>query len=286
MKILFVAVFNPNSTNVSQSDGFKKNGCEVIEFNYRVIAGKIGNHKRDRQLVEICERERPDAVVFSKCNEINPTIVDECNKYSKTVLWYMDPVNSNFSQSLIEKIKRSDLVFCSIWDSYLKAKEIGGDKVSFLHEGYDHLMNYPIPNLPIKYDVCFIGALRNRRYDYYNVYNFPLVQDAYGLKHSETVCQTRINLNFTEGGTSDRSYKVLASRGFLLTEPWPKMEEDFTIGKDLDIFTNTKEFVDKISYYLKNVKERNEIANHGHETVQKFDRINWAKKIMDELNNL
>jgi len=98
MKIIFAAVFSPQSTNVSQSDGFKKNNCEVIEFNYRVIAGKIGDYERDKQLVELCEKEKPDVVVFSKCNEIMSWVIDECNKHSKTVLWYMDPLNVNFTQ--------------------------------------------------------------------------------------------------------------------------------------------------------------------------------------------
>lgn len=281
MKIIFVAVFNYNSTNVSQADGFRKNGCNVIEFNYREIAARIGDYARDLELVELCKKEMPDAIVFSKCNEIMGWVVDECNKICKTVLWYMDPVNTNFSSSLTDKINKCGLVFCSIWDAYLKAKTIGGNKVYFLQEGYDHLSNYPI-NLPYQYDVAFIGALRNRRFEYYNAIHFPVISNAYGVEHSKIVSQTKINLNFTEGGTSDRTYKVLASKGFLLTEPWESMENDFEVGKDFDIFTNINELKNKIAYYLKHEDERLRIAEHGYQTVQKFDRINWAKKILEK----
>jgi len=282
MKIIFVAVFNYNSTNVSQADGFRKNGCNVIEFNYREIAARIGDYGRDLELVELCKREMPDAVVFSKCNEIMGWAVDECNKICKTVLWYMDPVNTNFSSSLVDKINKCNLVFCSIWDAYLKAKAIGGDKVYFLQEGYDHLSNYPI-DLPYKYDVAFIGGLRNKRIEYHNALKFPVIGNAYGVEHSKIVSQTKINLNFTEGGTSDRTYKVLASKGFLLTEPWESMENDFEVGKDFDIFTNINELKNKITYYLQHEDERLKIAEHGHQTVQKFDRINWAKKIIEKI---
>jgi spore maturation protein CgeB len=198
------------------------------------------------------------------------------------VLWYPDPINSNFSISLIEKIKRCSFSFCSIWDSYLKAKEIGGEKVWFLQEGYDHLSNFPIET-PYLYNVCFIGGLRNRRYEYEKAIGFKVIQNAYGKEHSLIVSQTKINLNFTEGGTSDRTYKVLASKGFLLTEPWVSMENDFIVGQDFDIFINIEELKNKIQYYLEHESERLKIAEHGYQTVQKFDRINWAKQILSKI---
>lgn len=282
MKIIFVGVFNKNSTNWSQSDALKKNGVKVIEFNYRDVAKQLGNDERDDLLIEICKNEKPDAVLFSKCNEIHYRVVDECNKISKTILWYMDPLNLNFNTSLIEKINRCDLTFCALTTPYLKAKEIGGDKVFFLQEGFDHIHNYPMDVKKI-YDVSFIGNLRNKRIDYHRKIPFKVISDAYAEKHSLVVSQTKINLNFTEGGTSDRTYKVLASRGFLLTEPWSEMETDFTIGEDLDIFTNVSELKEKIDYYLNNELEMDKIRDNGFNKVQKFSRIIWAKKIIEKI---
>ena len=281
MKIIFVAVFNYNSTNVSQADGFRKNGCEVIEFNYREIAGRVGDKERDEILIRLCWEEKPDAVVFSKCNEIAYRVVSECNRVSKTVLWYMDPMG-NFTNPLKEKIKLSSYTFCALQEPFREAKKIGGDKVFFLHEGYDHTSNYPVET-EYKRDYCFIGDARGWRMKYVQALNIPLIQNAYGKEHSQVVSETRINLNFTQGGTSDRTYKVLASKGFLLTEPWENMEEDFKIGEDLDIFRSVDELRLKIDYYLKHEKERLDIAEHGYKTVQKFDRINWAKKIIEKL---
>ena len=282
MKILFVAVFNYNSTNVSQSDGFRKADCEVIEFNYREIASQIGNEDRDGLLVKTCQKEKPDVVVFSKCNEIYSWVVSECNKICKTVLWYMDPVNGNFNNSLIEKIKLCNYTFCALWDSYQAAKKFGGDKVFFLQEGYDHTSNYPV-DVPYEYDYSFIGDPRGWRMKYVKALNIPVIINKYGKEHSLIVSQTKINLNFTEGGTSDRTYKVLASKGFLLTEPWTSMENDFTVGQDFDVFSNVEELKNKIAYYLEHEDERLRIAEHGYQTVQKFDRINWAKQIINKI---
>jgi len=282
MKIIFVAVFSYNSTNVAQADGFRKNGCEVIEFNYREIAAKHGNHQRDEILIRLCWEEKPDAVVFSKCNEISYRVVSECNRVSKTVLWYMDPLNGNFNESLKQKIKLCNLTFCALQEPLREAKKIGGDKVFFLREGYDHLSDIPV-EAPFKYDFCFIGDPRNERKKYVDALKIPLVQNAYGKEHALTVAQTKINLNFTEGGTSDRTYKVLAAKGFLLTQPWENMEEDFIVGEDLDIFRSVEELRQKIDYYLKNENRRIKIAEHGYQTVQKFSRVAWAKEILDKL---
>lgn len=281
-RILFIAVFNPQSTNVSQADGFRKNGCEVIEFNYRVIASKIGNDERDKKLVDLCKEKKPDAVVFSKCNEIKSWVVSECNKYSKTILWYMDPLNQNFNQSLIKKIMLCNLMFCALQEPYKKAMEIGGNKIHFLQEGFDHTANFPV-DVPYEYDYSFIGNPRGWRMKYVQALNIPIIQNAYGKEHSKAVSETKINLNFTDGGTSDRTYKVLASKGFLLTEPWKNMEDDFENGEDLDIFNNIDELREKINYYLKHEDERLKIAEQGYQTVQKFDRINWAKKIIKNI---
>jgi spore maturation protein CgeB len=83
------------------------------------------------------------------------------------------------------------------------------------------------------------------------------------------------------GGTSDRTYKVLASKGFLLTQPWENMEKDFKVDKDLVIFENEEEFIEKSKYYLNHDNEREIIASSGYNTVQKFNRTNWAKRILD-----
>ena len=280
MKILFVAVFNPESTNVSQADAFRENGCEVIEFNYREVASLKGDYTRDAMLVKVCKEEKPDLVLFSKCNEIHPQVVSECNRYSRTAVWYMDPLNLNYSVSLVEKIKRANFTFCALREPYEEAKTVSPGRVFFLHEGYDHLSNFPI-DTDKEYDYCFIGNVRDNRAHYHKSFPFPVIQDAYGKRHSLIVSKTKINLNFTDGGTSDRTYKVLASKGFLLTEPWPEMERDFTVGKDLDTFTNVDELRTKIKYYLENEDERAIIASNGHETNKKFSRINWAKNMLD-----
>jgi hypothetical protein len=283
MKVLMVAVFNERSTNNSQADGFQKCGAEVLLYNYREMARRLGSGARDTDLIERVEEERPDIVFFSKCNGVDIRVIKACNELSKTVLWYMDPM-SNFDKELALKMEHCSHTFIGLWDPYEVAKK-NFDNVHFLHEGYDHTCNYPaaIPGDIEPVDVSFIGDLRGTRQFYWdNIQEFSPRQftNAYGWDHSEAVGDSKINLNFTDGGTSDRTYKVLASKGFLLTQDWPHREDDFVDGVDLVVFKNLKDLKQKIKYYLDNSEERKAIAASGHKTVQKFSRINFASKIL------
>jgi hypothetical protein len=281
MKIMMVAVFSETSTNCSQAKGFENNGCKVIRYDYRNRAYKIGLRARDKEIVSIVLNDRPEIVFFSKCNDVNISVVKDCNRVSKTVLWYMDPFNRQFGDPLREKIKTCKFTFCALTEPYRVAKSISHNSVYFLQEGFDEDCNYPM-SIPYINDVSFIGNLRSEtRKKYCDMLGFKVYNNMYAELHSRAVSESKINLNFTEGGTSDRTYKILASKGFLLTQPWESMEDDFGVGKDLDIFTSVDELRSKIDYYLKNEEERIGIAENGYRTVQKFSRTNFAKMVLE-----
>lgn len=277
MKVLFVAVFDRKSTNVSQADGLRRNGCKVIKFDYRNEQKKTSKEDMNALLRNTCIEEKPDLMIISKGDSVTKETIECCNKYTKTCMWYMDPMN-NFKKSLQDKIRVCTFTCCALHDPYQAAKQLS-QHVYFIHEGFDHIYNRVV-SPDYKYNVTFIGHLREHRWDYADVINH-IYKNAYGEQHAMAVGESRINLNFTHGGCSDRVYKVLASKGFLLTEPWPEMDRDFIVGEDLDIFHDKNELIVKARYYLTNEDERLRIAEHGYQTVQKFSRIEWAKRILE-----
>lgn len=279
MKILFIAVFSDSSTNNAQSRGFQNAGHEVIEYNYREIAKEHGNLWRDGHLVSVCLEEKPDLVLFSKCDEISEAVIIECNRVCKTALWYMDPME-NWSISLQLKASFCDYVFCALEKPYEELKKYNDDTY-LIPEGFDHTIDYPREESEI-FDVSFIGSLKWDREKYFKTRNFTLIHDAYGKEHARMVAKSKINLNFVVNneGISDRVYKILAAKGFLLTQPWVNMDKYFNVGQDFDIFTNYKEYEQKINYYLDNSKQRVAIAEQGFITVQKYTRDAWAKQLL------
>jgi len=275
--ILFVGVFNSTSTNNSQAEGFRRLGHNVLTYNYRIRAEEIGAKRRDSELKSLSED--CNIIIFSKCNQVHSSVVQFCNKKATTILWYMDPKNINFNSELIEKIKLCNFSFFALTEPFLEAKKYSTNSF-LLQEGFDEKLNLPV-SCEYLHEISFIGNLRGVRQKYWDQFKFYNYTNSFGVDHSKAVSETKINLNFTEGGTSDRTYKVLASRGFLLTQPWPEMEKDFTIGVDLDIFQSMEEYASKTAFWLENDEKRLAVAENGYKTVQKYNRTNWAKNILE-----
>jgi len=290
MKILHVAVFTPNSTNVWQADGFEALGHEVIRYDYRARVTVLSSYEnRDLELITLCQIEKPDIILFSKCNLMSFYVVEQCRKICKTVMWYMDGLN-NFCDEVIQKFNHSDFVFCSIYECAIEAQKYCKNSVRHPCEGgFDSRIHRPV-NVPKIRDIAFIGSV----YDYVLPYrvelknhiNFDIIENVYGIEHSKAVSETKINLCLTNGeGVSNRLYKLLAANGFVLSMPFNTMEQDFTPGQDFIVFNSVVEAKKQIDFYLNNEDEREKIAEHGYKTVQKYNHINYAKFIIDYIRN-
>jgi hypothetical protein len=298
MKILFIAVFTPNSTNVSQSRGFKENGCEIIEYDYRKKLIEFNSiEKRDDDIINLVNTIKPNLVLFSKCNMMHYRVVEECNKISKTALWYMDAMY-NFDSELIDKIKRVNYFFCGVEGVIPNAEKYNKNSI-FIHQCPDEKMNFKINdhNCTFIDDITFIGSvdstqIHSDRLKYINrlkneFNGFKHYNNVFGLKHNEIVNCSKINLNFSptdSSGVSVRIFKILSSGGFLMTTPWTDMEKTFTPDKDIVIFNNEDELVEKIKYYLTNENDRIKISTNGYQKVREYLPKNWSNKIINYVN--
>lgn len=83
----------------------------------------------------------------------------------------------------------------------------------------------------------------------------------------------KINLNITmrpiETGLSLRIWDVLACGGFLISNYQAEIPEYFEIGRDLEIYENEADLIEKVDYYLHHDAQRVEIALNGYEKVAK-----------------
>ena len=232
------------------------------------------------EIAALRDTVKPDIILFSKCRELPTWVVDAYEGVAR-VLWYMDPVNGNYVPNLVALMKRCEHVYCNIWEAVEKARSDGVD-AELLQEGFDMMVDRPFP-LEEDKGVTFIGCPRGERKTYCQAVGAEVIQGVYREEHAKAVCRSKINLNFTQGGSSDRSYKVLAAGGFLLTQPWPHMTDDFVLGRDLDTFVSVNDLKRQIDRYLGNPSLRHEIAWRGHRTVQKFTRDAWAQRILSDV---
>lgn len=83
---------------------------------------------------------------------------------------------------------------------------------------------------------------------------------------------SKINLNITlpsiESGIPQRIFDIMGSGGFVLTNYQPEIEHLFTVGKELEVFHDLQELLDKTAYYLTHEKERLNIAMNGYKKVR------------------
>lgn len=84
---------------------------------------------------------------------------------------------------------------------------------------------------------------------------------------------SKINLNITsrsiESGIPQRVFDIMAVGGFVLTNYQSELEDFFEIGKDLEVYHDLDELLEKVEYYLNHEKERISIALNGYKKVKK-----------------
>ena len=99
---------------------------------------------------------------------------------------------------------------------------------------------------------------------------------------------TKVNINITEQGKDNINYRVfevLASSGFLLTDYMPDIYNHFEVGKELDIYQNDCELIDKIDFYLQNLNIAQSIARNGRRCVVNNHTFKQrAEKILKLMN--
>ena len=285
MKILFIGVFDTEnkSTNNSQAKAFEILGHKVLRYNYREKAQYISNEFRDTDIIQLCRAYKPDLTLFSKCNGVNIRVFEECKKVSTTCLWFMDPLVTYDNAEIKEKTKEASFVCCSVQNVTEYASQFNSQSFC-VFEGFDSFIEKPQKQVAQITDVSFIGSLHTDRAEKLKLIEtkIQLINNAYGLQHRIAVSQSKINLNFcTTDGASDRIFKVMGAKGFLLTDDWTGRDTMFKDGEDLVIYKSYKDLDTKIKYYLEHPEERDKIRSNGYKTVQKYNRIEWAKRILE-----
>jgi len=282
MRILFVGVFDKEgkSTNLSQLFAFKDLGYDVIGYNYRLKAAIHGNEYRDKDLVYLVKQRAFDLVVFSKCNVVSLEVFKKISDITTTCLWFMDAL-VNYDQEMKDKTKLVHYFCCDKLNVLEHATKINKNSF-YVCEGFDSTIDKP-RDVDQIYDASFIGNIYGNRAELLSKLDVPVkvINNAFSNSHSIEVSKSKINLNMcTSDGASDRVYKIMAAKGFLITDDWPGREDIFIDGEHCVIFKDAEDLNQKINYYLKNPEEAKKIAEKGYKEVQKFNRLSWAKQIV------
>lgn len=99
---------------------------------------------------------------------------------------------------------------------------------------------------------------------------------------------SKINLNITsrsiETGIPQRIWDVMAVGGFCLTNYQEEIENHFVVGRDLEVYHDIDELVDKVGYYLKHEDKRIRIAMNGYKLVREKHQYRMRlEKLLNEM---
>lgn len=99
---------------------------------------------------------------------------------------------------------------------------------------------------------------------------------------------SKINLNITsrtiETGIPQRVFDILACGGFCLTNYQPEIAEVFEDGKELVMYTDLEDMLQKAEYYLAHEEERKQIAQAGYEKVKACFSVN--DRVVELINSI
>lgn len=99
---------------------------------------------------------------------------------------------------------------------------------------------------------------------------------------------SKINLNISSrtitSGIPLRVLDVLACGGFLITNYQPEIAEAFEDGRELVMYTDRRDCLDKVQYYLAHDEERRMIAANGRKAVRgRFELAEIIKRMLEVL---
>lgn len=175
-------------------------------------------------------------------------------------------------QHRLETAKKFDHVFVA------QKKAVGdferdGVKAEWLPHAFEPLAYDLQEPLIKKYDVCFIGHINNeKRIEFLDRMFKEFPSFWYGQKlfndAAKKFGESKICLNISHSDDLNmRTFEVMGTGSFLLTEYVPSMEELFQDGVHLAWYKTIDEAIDKAKFYLKNEDLRNEIAKKGYQEV-------------------
>lgn len=278
MKCIFIGVFNPKSTNYSQALSLCGSGVDVYRYEYRERARVLGLSGRDAELTDLIKHLKPNFTLTAKGSGISPDVYCNTCGVAKHLLWYPDTMN-NWNKDIRSRAAACNVLVCAWPGPVTEGLKI--TKAVRVPEGYDDRVDYP-RNVPRKdIPISFIGNLDKKRRKMLDGIPVNVFNDAYGPKHAEIVSRSVINLNLSRpGGTSDRVYKIMAAGGFLLSQAWDGMEDDFIPGKHFLWFRDKAELAQKLEQCRFCPDICDDVARAGLDHVKQYSRSKWAEKII------
>lgn len=270
----------------------------------------------NRDFLKAAIKFHPDVILIVKGAMIFPgTLHNIKEKFGAKLINYAtdDPWNPrNNTRFLLKSIPYYDIYACTKRAIINDVKSAGCQNAVFVPFGYKptvHFPESPQSNEEIakfSSDVVFIGGCDSDRIPYFSylINKLPNIRlhlyggywdrqpsfkkyyrgFAIGREYRLALGGAKIAVNLVRRANRDghvmRTFEIPACGAFMLAENTEEHKEFFEENKEVAFFSSPEEFFEKINFYLNENRQRNNIAENGHQKVTRgkhryLDRIKY-----------
>jgi len=273
------------------TNGFIRNGHDVINFDYRDFNNKIINFKTiDNKIIDIIDNYRPDLILIGHNNILSRKTLNTIKtKYQcKIALWYEDHLmkgDPNFLSNLTLIEKNNDLIdqyFVTTSPDIIKTK-IKKNKINFLPIPVDpniengnfynikktsdlffalsHGVNFG--KLKKKFDdrSIFINELidKNKNQSKFNILGLYDEQPKWNHSFNSELMLAKMALNLSRGGpnkySSSNRIASIMGNGLLPFIHEDVMYQDFFDNNEIETYKDSTDLINKLELIKSNTKK-------------------------------
>jgi|SRR3989344_4525766 len=293
----------------------KKSFKEVINFDRKWTRIYLGETQSNKLFLKVFEKEKPDFVSFGMTYSVQDfdVLLKMREIYPRTKIFTFfaddDILFDNFSRysalfydfSFVDQIK------------YVSKYKEEAIKSIFPFTIINTDFFKPL-NIKKEYDVVFIGVPKGSlsgRYEYIKFLkdngvklrlfgwvwgNYPEFKDIYGgpLETKEMVKvinQSKIYLclsknDYGQPHFTGKFFEGAACKTFVLTEYCKDYLDLFQEGKDMVMFKDKEDLLQKINYYLKNDSKRDKIAENAYQKIsRRYNLYEETKEVFKKVHS-
>lgn len=226
--------------------------------------------------------EKDDVILLLEDYEVNGWIPDLSNFKNLTLYWSRD--SHCVPQAHVNTCRKHNIniVLNAIQhhQSYFQPT-----KTYWFPNAYPHDLIHPMEDIEQIHDVGFCGNYLNRK-DWVDIIDtkFKVKRDIFVIGEDMVKAVNSYKIHFNRNISDDinfRTFETLGCNTLLFTNYTPDLEKLFDTEKDMVLYKDGNDLLEKLTYYLNNPIEKNKISNSGFETVtSKHTFVNRAKELI------
>jgi spore maturation protein CgeB len=277
----------------------KNMGYQVDLYDFMGEIDEIGKKEMNKKLLKKVKQEEPKITIFSLyTDQFQPETINELRKYTKTFCFFHDDTwRIDYSRFWAKQFD-----YFSTPDFYgeIKYKEIGLQNAIYFPFGCNENICTKL-NIPKRYDVSFVGAWHPyREWLISRVRKAGIKVEVKGYRWPNgeidqlgmvrTFNESKINLNLSNSSSWDlryllsspralinrirsrknveqlkaRIFEINACGAFQLSYFVEGIANCYQIEKEIGIYEDVDNLIDKIKFYLEHEEQRESIACAGY----------------------